>query len=245
MPYLPIYENIDAAVQIYLYDLLPGEAADIAYAFIQDIGTRPRRGLLSVSFLLALYFSSNGIMAMMQTFEKEYHYTYRQRNIIKKRLIAIGLTFSFGLLLVGSVFLIILGTAALDFIRAYFQIGAAYDLGLTILQWFSIAAIMYSAIAITYRYGSATIRRFQFFSPGSILATALCLLTSLGFALYIENFDSYNKLYGSIGTIIVFMLWLQLNILWILIGYELNAGIAINRDLKLLRIDNELDRPDI
>lgn len=235
IPYLPIYEKIDSAVQIYLYDLLPGEAANIAYEFIQDIGTRERTGLLSLSFILALYFSSNGIMTMMQTFEKDYENTYRQRGVVKMRLIAIALTISFGFLLVASVFLIILGTAALDIIREYFQIGAAYAIGLRILQWFSIAAILYSAIAITYRYGSATYSRFRFFSPGSILATILCLLNSFGFALYIENFDSYNKLYGSIGTIIIFMIWLQMNVLWILIGYELNAGIAINRDLKKLR----------
>ncbi len=239
IPYLPIYENIDSALQVYLYDILPGETAEIAYEFIQDIGTRERSGLLSLSFVLAFYFSSNGIMEMMRTFEKEYAQTYRTRSVVKKRLIAIGLTLGFGLLLVASVLLITVGTALLDFFEDNWGLGGLYGFSLRLLQWVAIASLLYSGIALTYRYGSATIRRFKFFSPGSILATFLCILTSLAFALYIENFDSYNKLYGSIGTIIVFMLWLQLNVLWILIGYELNAGIAINRDIKVARKDRD------
>jgi len=241
IPFLPIYDQLEDTVVVYLYDILPGEAAEIAYEFIQDIGTRERSGLLSLSFVLAFYFSSNGMMAMMRTFEKEYASTYRSRTVVKKRLIAIGLTLSFGGLLIASVLLTTVGTAVLDWLQTQRELGVLYQIGLRILQWLAITALVYSGIAITYRYGSATFRRFRFFSPGTTLATFLCILTSLGFAVYIENFDSYNKLYGSIGTVIVFMLWLQLDVLWILIGYELNAGIAVNRDLKQQRVDEEAD----
>ena len=241
IPYLPLYEQVDETVSVYIYDLLPGEAAEIAYTFIQDIGTRERSGLLSLSFVLAIYFSSNGMMAMMRTFEKEYVRTYRSRTVVRKRLVAIGLTLSFGGLLLGSVLLTTIGTAALDWLQQQYAFEGVYGFLLRLLQWLAITALLYSGIALTYRYGSATIRRFKFFSPGATLATFLCILTSLGFAVYIDNFDSYNKLYGSIGTIIIFMLWLQLNVLWILIGYELNAGIAVNRDLKQQRVDAEAD----
>lgn len=241
IPYLPIYEMIDSTVETYLYELLPWETAEIAFDFIHDIGTRERGGLLSLSFILAAYFSSNGIMAMMRSFEKNYEHTYRARSVFKKRGIAIGLTLSFGLLLVASVLLITLGTSALDWIQYAYDLEEGYEFGLRALQWFAITSFLYSGIAITYRYGSATFERFRFFSPGATLATFLSILTSLGFAIYIENFDSYNKLYGSIGTVIVFMLWLQLNVLWILIGYELNAGIAVNRDLKQVLPDAEAD----
>lgn len=241
IPHLPIYEKVDDALAVYLYDLLPGEAAEIAYEFIHDIGTRERSGLLSLSFVLAIYFSSNGIMAMMRSFEKQYASTYRQRTVVRKRLIAIGLTFSFGGLLIASVILITAGTAAIDWVDYYRALGDGYAFALRALQWLAITCFLYSGIALTYRYGAATFTRFQFFSPGSTLATVLCILTSLGFALYINNFDSYNRLYGSIGTIIVFMLWLQLNVLWILIGYELNAAVAVQRDLTAKRADEEAD----
>lgn len=232
IPYLPLYELVDESLQIYLYDLLPGEAADVAYDLVQDIGTRERTGLLWFSVALALYFSSNGMLAMMTSFEKEYAGTYRRRRGVRKRLIAIALTMSFGGLLIASALLTSVGTAALDIAMRFYDLGDGYARAIRAVQWFAITGFLYSGIAITYKYGSALVTRFRFFSPGAILATALCILTSLGFALYVNNFDSYNKLYGSIGTVIVFMLWLQLNILWILIGYELNAAIAIERDLK-------------
>ena len=241
IPYLPIYELVDSTVEDYLYDLLPSEAAAISFDFIHDIGTRSRGGLLSLSFILASYFSSNGVMAMMRTFEKNYENTYRKRSVVKKRAIAMALTLSFGALLVASVLLITVGTQALDWLQHEHDLGRGYKFGLQALQWFAITALIYSGISLTYRYGSATFKRFRFFSPGTTLATVLSILTSVGFAVYVDNFDNYNKLYGSIGTIIVFMLWLQLNVLWILIGYELNAGIAVNRDLKQVLPDTEAD----
>ena len=241
IPYLPLYDLVDESLQVYLYDLLPGEAADVAYELVQDIGTRERSGLLWFSVALALYFSSNGMMAIMRSFEKEYGHTYRQRRGLRKRLVAIALTMSFGLLLIASALLTSLGTAALDIAQRFYDLGAGYALALQALQWAAITGFLYSGIALTYKYGSALVTRFRFFSPGAVLATALCILTSLGFAIYVNNFDSYNKLYGSIGTVIVFMLWLQLNLLWILIGYELNAAIAVERDLKRPRPDREAD----
>lgn len=239
IPYLPLYGMVEESLQIYLYDLLPGEAADVAYELVQDIGTRERTGLLWLSVVLALYFSSNGMMAMMRSFEKNYAKTYRQRRVVRKRLVAIALTLSFGGLLIAAAVLTTVGTAALDIAMRFYDLGDNYALALRAVQWLAIMTFLYSGIAITYKYGSALTTRFRFFSPGAILATLLCILTSLAFAIYVNNFDSYNKLYGSIGTVIVFMLWLQLNILWILIGYELNAGIAVKRDLKRYRPDRD------
>ena len=239
IPYLPLYGMVEESLQVYLYDLLPGEAADVAYDLVLDIGTRERTGLLWLSVVLALYFSSNGMMAMMRSFEKEYAQTYRQRRVVRKRLVAIALTLSFGGLLIAAAVLTAVGTAALDIAMRFYDLGDNYALALRAVQWLAITTFLYSGIAITYKYGSALTTRFRFVSPGAILATALCILTSLAFAIYVNNFDSYNKLYGSIGTVIVFMLWLQLNILWILIGYELNAGIAVKRDLKRARPDRD------
>ena len=241
VPYLPIYDLIDSTVEAYLFEVFPTYMAETSFELIHDIGTRERGGLLSLSFLLSFYFSSNGMMAMMRTFEKNYACTYRKRRVVKKRMIAIVLTFSFGLILIGSVLLITIGTYALNWLQNTYDLGQGYEIGLRALQWLAIISMVYSGITITYRYGSATFERFRFFSPGATLASFLSILTSVGFAVYIDNFDSYNKLYGSIGTIIVFMLWLQLNILWVLIGYELNAGIAVSRDLKLQLPDTEAD----
>jgi len=87
-----------------------------------------------------------------------------------------------------------------------------------------------------YRYGPAHKQKWKFLSPGSVLATGLAVLTSLGFTFYINNFSSYNKIYGSIGTLIVIMIWLYLNSLIILIGFELNASIELcKRSIKIVK----------
>jgi membrane protein len=89
---------------------------------------------------------------------------------------------------------------------------------------------------LLYRYGPANKQRWNFLSPGSILATTLAVLTSIGFSYYINNFASYNKVYGSIGTLIVVMIWLYLNSLIILVGYELNASIELSkRSIKIVK----------
>jgi membrane protein len=90
-------------------------------------------------------------------------------------------------------------------------------------------ALFYSTFSTIYRYGSSARRRIHFFNPGAMLGTLLSLLTSSGFSFYVDNFGSYNKVYGSIGTLIVLMIWLQLNCMILLIGFELNAGIAVIR----------------
>jgi membrane protein len=89
---------------------------------------------------------------------------------------------------------------------------------------------------LLYRYGPANKEKWKFFSTGSIMATALAVLTSMGFSFYINNFASYNKIYGSIGTLVILMLWLYLNSLIVLIGFELNASIDYSkRNIKVAK----------
>ena len=104
----------------------------------------------------------------------------------------------------------------------------------TLSRWIIIVAIFFFSISLLYRYGPAHKLKWKFLSPGSVLATTLAVLTSIGFTYYINNFSSYNKIYGSIGTLIVVMLWLYLNSLILLIGFELNANIDLaKRNIKV------------
>src|SRR5690606_25475223 len=86
--------------------------------------------------------------------------------------------------------------------------------------------IYFLTVSILYKFGPASSRKWRLFSPGAMLATILAILTFSGFAVYINNFNAYNKLYGSIGTLIVIMIWLYLNSLILLVGFELNASIG-------------------
>lgn len=224
-----------------LYDeikqVMPGQAGDILFGFVQEITNSPRLGLLSFGFLLAIYFSSNGMMAMMQAFEKSYVKTFRRRNFLKKRLIAAGLTLLIGLFIVASTVFVILGDSILNWMTELIKWSSGTAFLVSLLRWFIMLLLYYVVIGTIYRYGAATIKRFSYFSPGVTLATVLSLATSVAFSFYVDGFnryDTYSKFYGSIATIIIVMLWLQLNSLILIIGFELNAAIAVRRDLTLV-----------
>ncbi|MCB0571518.1 MAG: YihY/virulence factor BrkB family protein [Phaeodactylibacter sp.] len=238
--YLPEGENFDIYLRSEIQRIMPGVAGERLFSFIDDITNNPRFGLLSFGFILAIYFASNGMLALMQGFEKSYHRTFRQRGELKKRLIAILLTFQMGIVVIAAVILIILGEFLLNLLFELVRLDQFTEATIQFLRWVAIIMMFYFGIAIIYRYGAATVKRFKLFSPGATLATLLCILSSLAFSFYVNEFNTYNELYGSIGAIIVLMLWIQIISFILLVGFELNASIAVNRDLKAEREENNV-----
>jgi Predicted membrane protein len=232
LAYTPLYDAFDEVLAETIERIMPGSAGQLILSTIEDIATRQRSGLLSLSFLLAIWFASNGLLSLMEGFEKEHHLTFRRRSYIEKRLVAIQLTFLLGLVLIGDVILVILGNLLLGALFAFIKAGLLTRLAFLTFRWVVIIALFYAGFSIIYRYGAATKRPLPFFNPGASLATALSLLVSWGFSFYVDNFSSYNKIYGSIGALMAFLIWLQLNCAILLIGFELNAGIAVLRDRR-------------
>lgn len=233
--WIPELENFNLIMEEEITKVMPGQAGEVVFDFIHDITNQPRVGLLSFGFILAIYFSSNGMLAMMQSFQKTYKDTFKRRSALRKRAIAIMLTALVGFLLIFSVLFIILGGMLINWFSEVVNLTQFGTFAIVILRWIAIIMVFYFSIAVLYRYGSATRRRFPVFSAGTTLATVLCMLSSIAFSFYIDEFnryDSYHKFYGSIGTFIIIMLWIQINSLILLIGFELNAAIAVNRDLK-------------
>lgn len=233
--WFPALADFNKVLYSEIKQIMPGQAGDTLFGFIQEITNSPRLGLLSFGFLLAIYFSSNGMMALMQAFEKSYVKTFRQRNFLKKRLIAAGLTLLVGLFLVASTVFVILGDAILSWMTDLIKWSNGTAILVSLLRWFIMLSLYYVVIGTIYRYGAATIKRFSYFSPGVTLATVLSLATSVAFSFYVDGFnryDTYTKFYGSIATIIIVMLWLQLNAFILIVGFELNAAIAVRRDLR-------------
>jgi len=231
--YLPEGENYYEVMKGQILELMPGAAGESLFEFILDITSNPRFGLLSFGFLLAIYFSSNGMIQLMKSFEKiDQATTFKTRGWFASYGLAILLTFLLGLLLVGSIILIILGNHIIGFLSDYIKLDAFTQYSLIAVKWMVILGLFYTSIAIIYRYGSAMKRKLPYFTTGTTLACILSILTSVIFSFYVDNFGAYNKFYGSIGAVIVIMIWIQLNALILLIGFELNASIAVNRDLK-------------
>lgn len=240
LPYFPVYSNFNETIRSFINDLMPGAAGDALYRFITDLTTRPQKNVLSLSFIMVIFFSSEGVMAMVKGFEKAYPDTFETWTGWHKRVRAIFLTFLLAFILISSVILIVLGNVLLTWLlsKAGVNEGSFQSNSLHFLRWVVIILLFYSGISSIYRFAVSTRRRFKFFTPGASLATTLSLLTSYLFSFWVDNFSSYNMLYGSIGTIIAVMIWIQLNAFILLVGFELNASIAITRDFRIMQ-ENE------
>lgn len=230
--YLPQGEQFDVFLQVQIQRLMPGVAGQRVFEFIADITNNPRGGLLSLGFLMSIYFASNGMLSLMQGFDKSYPLTFIRRSPFAKRGIAILLTFLLGLLLIASVIFIILGDFLLGLFTEWIKLDLLSAFLLNALRWVTLVWLFYFSIGTIYKYGIATRRKFKIFTPGATVATVFSILASLIFSTYVNRFNTYNQLYGSLGTIIILMLWVELNAIALLIGFELNASIAVNRDQR-------------
>lgn len=232
LPYFPISMDFFGTLHASIKQIIPGSAGDMIFKTVKDIATIPRGGVLSFGFFLSIWFSSNGMMSMMSGLEKDYPTTFKQRGDFHKRLVSIQLTFLVALVLVTSMVLIIMGNTLLGFLFQYIKVDALTEFAFSALRWLAVVLLFYTTFSTIYRFGSSTWRRIPFFNSGAMLAMILSIMVSWGFSFYVDNFGSYNKLYGSIGTLIVLMIWIQLNCLILLLGFELNAGIAVLRDRR-------------
>jgi membrane protein len=235
--FLPIkMSDILFQIKFALTDIMPNDTGETLFKAISKFIKTKRSDFLSIGFVLAIYFSSNGLMALMRSFEKE-HAVFRRRNIYEKRFRAIWMTLLLGILLVISTVLVILGNQIFGWLFKFLKISAITAVFLTLLKWLIVLGSIYIGIAVLYKFGMATRRQLHFFSPGASTATILSLLSSIVFSFYVDNFGNYDRVYGSFVAGIVLLLWLQLNALILIIGFELNAAIAVNRDLLTLPPD--------
>lgn len=213
-------------------DFIPANAQSYIFGIIDGIENEGHFGLLSLGFFLAIFFASNGMMTLMSGFDKSYNEIFKRRNFIQKRLIAIGLTLLLSILLMSSIVLIILSQPIINLLIDQFAISSYTGNIFSFLKWFIVIFMFYTIVTIIYIYGPSMYNRISFFSPGATLATLLSILTSVIFSWFVNNFGQYNEIYGSIGALIVILIWIQLNAFILLIGFEMNASIAVNKDLK-------------
>ena len=232
-----IVKLIDETIQEV--KILPIQARKDLVSYLGNLATQSRAGQLSLVLLLTIFFSSNGMMSLFKGFEKSHKSTFKNRAPLKKRLIAILLTFLMGLLVLMSALLVVLGRIPINSMLHFADLDRFSPALIYMLRWIAIIGLFYFGISMIYRYGAATFRRFNWFSPGATLASILCLLTLLGFTFLVDKFGAYDRLYGAVGTIIIAMLWIQINSFILLLGFELNASIAVNRDLKTVQIEDK------
>ncbi len=231
IPYIPI-EHLDVKILKFLSDVMPSKVYKEAQSTIVDIVKKQRGGLLSFGFLLAVFSAMNGTLAMMFAFNKCYK-TVEKRNFITLRLTALYITFVLSFLLIFAIGVITIGEVMLDFYFDHldFFLGRFELYFFMILRYIIIFITFFVCLSFIYYTAPSLQKKFDYLSLGAIVGTVLIILVSLGFSVYLNKFASFNKVYGSIGTLIALMLWFYLISLTILIGFELNASIDTVRIL--------------
>ncbi|WGD34148.1 YihY/virulence factor BrkB family protein [Olleya sp. YS] len=226
IPYIPI-DDFQTDFLVFLESILPPTTSDFfSDNIFNNIGGNQNGGLLSSVFLLSIFLMANGINALFSGFEKSYH-DQLARNIFKQYLYALGIALILA-------FLLIITVAVLGYFNIY-VIDNLKDYGYiekrqvsiwsTLAQYAFFVVMVYLATAVLYYFGTAEGKSSRFFSVGALFTTILILLTSFLFGIYIENFAKYNELYGSIGAILILLVYLWLNANILLLGFELNMAL--------------------
>ncbi len=224
IPFIPIPNFQDELLKLF-ENILPSNAFNFLETTIIDIVTHKSKGLLLIMFFATVIFSTNGIHAVIHAFVVSAH-TFKTRTWVNQRKVSVVLLLIIILMISTAGFLVIFGKTTLNrLVLNHIIQKHSVIYSIIFLKWIVVILLLYLAISFLYYFAPAKSSGFKFFSPGSTLATLLFIITSLGFSAYVNHFGQYNKLYGSIGTLMVILLWLYLNSIAILIGFELNVSI--------------------
>lgn len=228
LPYLPIKDQLEQLYEL-IRDVIPGKQNhEPIINFLNEFASIERSDLLSFGFILALYFSSNAMIGIMDSFNKLNYVGFENRHALHDRWVAIKLTLILYLIILLSIIALVSRGTVLKWlgvesptIREIIMNG----------RWIVILLLFFFIISFIYRQAPAVHKRWKLINPGSILATFLMIAFTMGFSYYVVNFGNYNKLYGSIGTVLILMLLIYFNSLVLLIGFELNVSISSLRRL--------------
>lgn len=227
LPFIEIFfpEITPENIMIFIKEVMPAPLYEGTEATILDIINRPRQGMLSFGFFLALYLATNGVASLMSAFNACYR-TKENRSFFQTRAIAVGIIVFLVLDICVAVLVMIFGNKMLTLLTDYGVVSNNILYYLVATLRFTVLLILFmSATAFIFRIAPAVHDKWHFFSIGSLTAGLLITLGFFLFSYYLINFASYNKLYGSIGTMIALMLWLLITSYIILICFEINVSL--------------------
>lgn len=223
IPYVPI-ANFQDEFREFLESLLPPQTAGFFIPIFEDIAGNRRGGFLSSVFILSVFLMASGISAIFGGFETSYHVN-NSRGVVKQYLAATGVAIIIAVLLLFAV-------AAFIYFEVYIIQNLdehgylSYKSSIATAKYIFLVVVIYFVTAILYYFGTKQGKESSFFSPGALLSTFLIIVNTYLFGIYINNFSTYNQLYGSIGALLILMLYIWLNSTILLLGFELNAAIT-------------------
>jgi len=209
----------------YLGRIMPPSAFQLLDNTMREVSAASSGGKLSFGILAALWAASNGMTAITQSLNSAYDLE-ESRPWWKQRLTAIGLTTALSVFIILALVLVVAGGHIADWLAAAYGLGGTFPLAWKIIQWPVVLACMTFAFALIY-YFAPDFREqaWKWLTPGAAIGVALWLLVSIGFRVYLHFFVSYSATYGSLGAVIILMLWLYFTGAAVLIGGEINSEI--------------------
>lgn len=222
--FFPIHNLVDELV-VAMGRVAPPDVIKLVTDQLQKISGSNAGGILTIAFLFTIWSTSTAVVSLVTTLNAAYDIT-EGRPWWKVRLLAIGLTIGLAFFILVSMTLVVAGPTLAERVAEWMHLGPVFEWGWKILQWPLVFALIATAIAMVYYFAPDAEQHWVWITPGSVLATLLWIVISLGFKFYLANMgETYAETYGVIGSVMVLMLWFYLSGLAILVGAELNAEI--------------------
>ncbi|XOV93117.1 MAG: YihY/virulence factor BrkB family protein [Bacteroidota bacterium] len=223
----------------FMSEIMPTSLYQASEQTIRNTVEIRREGLISFGVLFALFLATNGVNSLMKAFNASYK-TNEKRSFIKMRFIALVLTIILAFTFILAIVLLLVGNFVINWMFSFGLLAEGFDYFFIIfLRFLVIFICFYLVISCFYYWGPAIHDKWRFFSIGSGGATLACVIVSFGFTLYLSNFATYNKVYGSIGTLIAFMIWQYLMSAILLLGFEFNASMDRAANGEVYELERE------
>ena len=227
LSHLPESKQLYTQALVLVRQVTPDQSTYQLIKSVMDDFFASSKSLLSFGLILAVYFSSNAMLTIMRTFNRSMlHIETEPRSFLQLRWLAIRLTVYIVVLILATTFLMVTQGKLMHIITAWLDVRETMmDWMLQVVRILLTFLLVFTSIALIYRYAPSVQKKWRFFSPGVLLATVLIIGFSMLFSLWVNNIASYNRIYGSIGSILILMLLIYVNSLVLLIGFELNVSI--------------------
>ncbi len=231
IPFIPI-DNFQKEILDMVERIIPDATSDSVMQVINDIVVRPHGSILSLGFLLALLFSTNGFKSIIIAFNSSVHIK-KDRSFFNLQWTALVLDVVFTIIAFITIVASIVDEHILNFLVEYnfMKQGWLYYF-ILVANWFIMILMILFMVSFLFYYAPTGKRKFQLITAGSSISTFVIVLVMVLFNMYINNFSKYNILYGSIGTLLIILLWIYINSFILLLGFEINASIDSSKSIS-------------
>jgi membrane protein len=232
LPYMPHYDKLQFYIfEVLIHNVFPAKMENDVRGYIENNIIPNMRGISNLTIVLALVFATNGTFSLINGFNEN---TDEKMTDVKEFILSFFITIGFITIVFLALFGVYYSEVVLKLFTPVYDISWLVNNLSKIIGFVSFPVFYFILLTLFYWLGTVRIARFRQAIPGAILTTVLFVVTTYGFAIYVKNIARYNVLYGSIGSMILLMVWVNVNVYLLLFGNELNMALRKLRIEKLL-----------